>query len=190
MSAFDHVLLLLSFVFALAVTHLLSRVGALLLARKNVRFSALQTIEIVNAFAGVYANWLWLWSLRGLRDWDLLSITIWFLFAAQNYFLCVAAGPETDEKGAIDMERFYWDNRRLFYGLALAGAFLGMATNYTLLKSPDPSMFFRANAGTLPTFAPPILALAVSARWAQWVSGLGMLLGVSLWLVMFSSVLK
>ena len=38
MGAFDHVMVLLSFVFALALTHLLSRVGSLMLARKRVRF--------------------------------------------------------------------------------------------------------------------------------------------------------
>src|SRR5581483_9228360 len=65
MGAFDHVLVLLSFVFALALTHLLSRVGGLVVARKRVRFSPLLALAIVNAVAFVFENWLMLWTVRG-----------------------------------------------------------------------------------------------------------------------------
>src|SRR5262249_3764530 len=119
MAAFDHILVLFSFVFALALTHLLSRVGALLLARRRVRFSALHTLVMLNAVGWVYANWLLLWDLHGIRNWDIVSITIWFAFAISNYFICVAAAPDVEPAGPIDMEQFYWDNRGLFYVLML-----------------------------------------------------------------------
>jgi hypothetical protein len=53
MGKFDFILLLLSFVFALALAHLLSRVGAMLLARERVRFSGLLTVAILNALVTV-----------------------------------------------------------------------------------------------------------------------------------------
>ncbi len=190
MGAFDHILLLFSFVFALALTHLLSRVGALLLARKRVRFSALHTLEIVNAIGWVYANWLLLWDLHGIRNWDLVSVTIWFAFAVSNYFICVAAAPDIEPAGPIDMEKFYWDNRKLFYALMLLATVVAMATNVSFLKTSDPSLFLKANLDTAPNFIPPVLALAVSARWAQWVAGLA-ILGLTIWwLVGFSGSLQ
>jgi hypothetical protein len=39
MGPFDHVTVLLSFVYALALTHLLTRMGSLLVARRRVVFS-------------------------------------------------------------------------------------------------------------------------------------------------------
>src|SRR2546426_12807036 len=69
-SAFEHVLLLLSFVYALALTHLLSRIGSLLLARARVTFSGLLALDMANAILLVFANWLSLWDIRGLREWD------------------------------------------------------------------------------------------------------------------------
>src|SRR5277367_3659009 len=103
MGAFDHVVLLLSFVYALALTHLLSRVGALVLARKRVKFSGLQALVIINAIVQVYLNWLALWDVRGVKDWDLLDITLLFAISLVNYFVCAAAAPEGELEGRIDM---------------------------------------------------------------------------------------
>ena len=114
MSAFDHVVLLLSFVYALALTHLLSRIGALLLARERVRFSWLLALAMLNAIVLVFSNWLSLWDVRGLREWGLFSITSQFAFAVGLFFVCAVAAPEVERDGAIDMETFYWRNRRLF----------------------------------------------------------------------------
>jgi hypothetical protein len=117
MRAFDHVLILYSFVFALALTHLLSRVGSLMLARKRVRFSALHAFMVVNAVVLVFVNWLALWFVHDVQEWDLFSITIYFLFALSTFFFCAAAAPEASFEGTVDLEAFYWENYRLFYGL-------------------------------------------------------------------------
>ena len=142
MGAFDHIVLLLSFVFALALTHLLSRVGALLLARKRVRFSGLQALVIVNAVAQVYLNWLTLWADRGVRSWDLLDITLLFAFSLANYFVCAAAAPEGEPEGQIDMRAFYWENRRLFYGLVALLMITAIAGNLTYFKTGDQGLFW------------------------------------------------
>ncbi len=40
---------------------------------------------------------------------------------------------------------------------------------------------------TLPFFAPCLLALAVKARWAQWIASLALLALSIMWLVVFNS---
>jgi hypothetical protein len=104
MNAFDHVVLLLSFVYALALTYLLSRIGALFVARERVRFSGLLALAMGAPIMLVYANRLGLWDLRDLKGWDLLSITTQFAFSVLVYFICILVGPEAAE---IDMEAFY-----------------------------------------------------------------------------------
>jgi hypothetical protein len=190
MVAFDFVLLLLSFVFALALTHLLSRVGSLLLARKQTHFSALQTLVIVNAVVLTYVNWLALWYLRGIKEWDLPSITVFFAFALSTFFFCAAAAPDVTANEPADLEQFYWENYRLFYGFIVLQTVVALLTNFVFLKTPFPALFFWTNIDTLPFFLPPVLALTFSRRWAQWVAGLGLLALSVWWLITFSSTLR
>ena len=74
MGAYEHVILLLSFVYALALTHLLSRIGALFVARKRVKFSGLLALAQANAIMLVFVNWLFLWNLHGIQAWSIMSI--------------------------------------------------------------------------------------------------------------------
>jgi hypothetical protein len=190
MSAFDYILLLLSFVFALALAHLLSRVGELMMARRRVRFSGLQALVIINAIVQVYLAWLTMWDTRSVRAWDLLTITIFFVFAIGNYFVCVAASPEIPAEGAIDMEASYWNNRRLFYGVMILLSVVSLATNFAFLQTPDTALFLQSDLLTLPFFLPSLLAFTVSARWAQWASGLSLLALSIGWCVIFVGVLR
>jgi hypothetical protein len=190
MNAFDHVMLLLSFVFALALTHLLSRVGALLLARERVRFSGLLGVAILNAIALVYCNWLQFWDVRGMRQWDLFSITALFAFSVTLYFVCAMAAPESVAEGPVDMEAFYWRNRRPFYSLIVLCLVLALLCNFAFLKTPNAVLFVEENAATLPFFVPSLLALLVPARWAQWAGGLGLLALTVGFAIVFSSTLK
>ena len=190
MGAFDHVVVLLSFIYALALTHLLSRIAGLLLARERVKFSGLLALCAANAIALVFANWLSLWDVRGVREWDIVTIVTQFAFAVTLYFVCAMAAPESTDEGPIDMEAFYWRNYRLFYSLMAACMVLALAANFAFLQTPTPALFFKENAVTLVFFVPAVLPLAVGARWAQWAGGGGFLLMTCIYLALFSSTLK
>ncbi|HLW34385.1 MAG TPA: hypothetical protein VKS98_01885 [Chthoniobacterales bacterium] len=56
MSAFEHVTALLSFVYALALTHLLARIAELIVARDRVKSSGLLVLGMVNAILLVFVN--------------------------------------------------------------------------------------------------------------------------------------
>src|ERR1700738_5101144 len=115
MSAFEHVTALLSFVYALALTHLLARIAELVVARRRVRFSGLLALGMFNAILLVFANWLSIWDLRSVKTWDLGTIAIQFLFAVAIYLICVLVGPKTPEDGQIDLEEFFWRQRPYYY---------------------------------------------------------------------------
>ncbi len=184
MTAFDHVTTLLSFVYALALTHLLSRVGTLVLGRERVRFSGLQALATANAVVQVLLSWLYLWDVRTAKAMDLATIGVSFVYAITVYFICVAAAPELSE-GTVDLEAFYWRNRRFYYGA------YGLATAVALaaVKAPDQPLSYQSELATLPFFAPCLLAFTVRARWAQWVAG-GALFAISIgWLLIFSRAL-
>ena len=174
MDKFDFVLILLSFVFAMAMGHLLAGVGALVSARERVRFSPLLTLAILNALLQTFVDWLALWDLRSLPEWDLLTIAVIFTYPIVIYFLCVAAVPEPSREQPVDMEAFYWKTRRLYYGLFSLLLLIFMGGSWVLL----------------PFLLLCLLALFVPARWAQWTAGVALLLLTVGWSILFTSTIR
>jgi len=190
MSPFEHVTALLSFVYALALTHLLARIAELIVARERVRFSGLLTLGMANAVMMVFTNWLSLWDLRTVQSWDLASIAIQFLFAVSVYVICALVGPKMPEEGPIDLEDFFWRQHRYFYGAIAVCVLLALIANIDFLKTPNAALFIKENLASLPMLIPAVLALVARARWAQWVAGfllLAMLIGFT---IAFSSTLS
>ena len=190
MGAYDHVIVLLSFVYALALTHLLSRIGAMVIERERVRFSALLSLAAVNAILFVFANWLAIWDLRSMRDWDLFSVMSNFLFAIGIYFVCILAAPEAATEGPIDMEAFYWRNRRLFHGTLMFCVLISLVINAEFLKTANTALFLEENAMVLPMIPAIALPLFLPARWAQWAGGIAFLLLLTAFMVLFSGSLR
>jgi hypothetical protein len=189
MAAFEHVVLLFSFVFGLALAHVLSRLGSLTLARKRVQFSLLQALMALNAILTVFLNWLMLFDMHSVKDWDILTIAIWFAVALSNFFICAAAAPDPVEDKAIDLEAFYRDQYRLFYGMVLFSEVLYVLANFDFVKI-DPKLMLQTQLDTVPFFVPPVLAIAVPKRWAQWTAGISLLALNVWWTLTFSSALK
>ena len=93
---FEHVTILLSFVFAIALTHLLSSTTELVTGRARVRFSGLLTLWMANALVGLLVNWLGLWGLTALKNWTVGDVLLQFVPAVLQYYTCslVSIRPE------------------------------------------------------------------------------------------------
>lgn len=190
MSSFDFVLILLSFVYALALGHVLQRVGGLLVARERVRFSGLLTLAIVNAVTQVYIDWLAIWDYRGVGAWDLATITLFFVSSIVLFLMCAAVSPEAPADQPVDMEVFYWKNRRLFYGLYLILLVVFVAMSLVHLQTLNPELAIQQALGNVPYFLVSFLAFFVSARWVQWIAGVALLVLTIAWPIVFSSVIN
>jgi hypothetical protein len=177
MTAFEHVLVLLSFVYALALTHLLSRIVTLYNLRERVRFSGLQATATVNCVMVVFVSWLALWPTRTIRDWDLFSIVAQFVYAIFTYFLCALAAPEISPDGTIDLDAFYMRQRKSFFVVYILICVAGIVANFSYLKSSSPYNFLLWNIASVVLAIPPLFALAFKARWVQWVAGI-VLIGI------------
>ena len=169
MTAFEHVVSLLSFVYALAVTHLLARIVGLFDARARVKFSGLQAMMAVNAIVLVFVNWLSQWQLRTVSVWDFGSIAANFGLGIVLFFTCAIAAPHATE-GPMDLEAYYQHARKPYYWLIIAGLVVTELTNLDFLKSTDPAQIWPWTMAVVSAVVPCVLALAVSARWAQWTA--------------------
>ena len=172
MTAFEHVTALLSFVYALALTHLLARIAELVVARDRVKFSGLLALGMVNAVLLVFANWLSIWDFRTIKTWDLASIAVNFLLAISMYLICAWIGPKTPDEGEIDLEEFFWRQRPYFYGALIASAALSCFVNLDFLKTANAALFIKQNVTVLPMLIPTTIALVSRKRLVQWLAGL------------------
>ena len=187
MSAFEHVTALLSFVYALALTHLLARIAELIVARERVKFSGLLALGMVNAVLIVFVNWLSLWDLRSVTNWDLASIAIQFLFAVSVYVICALVGPKMPDDGTIDLEVFFWRQRTYFYGAIVTSLVLALLANLDFLKTPNTALLVKENLGTIALLIPAAFGLISHNRVVQWAAGICFLALIIGFAIMFSS---
>ena len=189
MSAFEHVTALLSFVYALALTHLLARIAELIVARDRVKFSGLLTLGMVNAILLVFVNWLSLWDLRSVTNWDIASIAIQFLFAVSVYVVCALVGPKVPDEGALDLEDFFWRQRFYFYGAIVLCLILALLANLDFLKTANTALLLKENLGTIAILVPSVAGLISRNSVVQWVAGVCLLVLTIGFAIMFSSSL-
>ena len=116
---FQHVTVLVSFIFAIALTHVFSSASQLLLARDRVRFSPLLTVSMVNAALGVIINWLGLWQLQNMKHWSPAEVLLQLGWVIPNYFSCSLVAMPYSETGLLDMAAFFERQRRFIFSATL-----------------------------------------------------------------------
>ena len=127
---FDQITLLLSFVFAIALTHLLLSASELMLERERVIFSPMLTLWMLNALIGLVVNWLSIWELSIIKHWRVGDVLLQFIPAVVQYFTCSLVSMKAGQEREIDMPAF-WRRQRPLIGAAFATSFiLAMIQNY------------------------------------------------------------
>lgn len=193
MSGFDFVLVLLSFVYALGLGHVLTSAGRLLVRREHVMFSGLLALAMANATLQVYVNWLSLWDFRSVERWDLLKITLFFAVAVITHLMCVVVSPEPefdqDDARRIDLARVFWNNHRWFYALYLILLLSFVAVSLFYLETATPELALKVAASNLPYIAIALIGLLVRRVWVQWAMGISMFGLTVYWLVLFAPAL-
>ncbi|MBX7249093.1 MAG: hypothetical protein K1X35_08645 [Caulobacteraceae bacterium] len=177
---FSHVATLLSFVYALCLTHVLASAGELLLARDRVVFSGLQAVWMLNAAVIALFNWLAMWTLKDLETWSIGWIASLVAVAIIQFFICSLVSVKPREEGPVDMGAFYDRQRPMFIG-----GFLTLGVTSMVINALDPSLQSPAAFGLrnwvlqdlaiLPINGLMLLALLARSRWLQWLAALGML---------------
>jgi len=186
---FEHVTTLLSFIYALAVTHLLASATELIIARDRVKFSGLQATWMAAALLGVFVNWLQFWPLRAISHWSLIDVSLLMLTAVVQYFTCSLVSVRVEREGAVDMAAFYARQKPMF--LSALGGLLVLAAilNYAE-RNQSQGLASTAWIGedllVAPLAAPLVVSAIARATWLQWTSVLVYLALLLTLLVLFT----
>jgi hypothetical protein len=174
---FEHVTVLLSFVFAIALTHVLTSTTEIVWARHRLRFSGLQAMWMGSAVLSILINWIGLAPLASIKKWSPAEIAIQFGAAIVQYYTCSLISIRPKEHGAVDMPGFYDRERPSIFSaysaLMIVSIFQSVwdAKNYGMT---DAAMFQTIGVvGVM--LAATLIAGWAKPRWPQWMAAIGML---------------
>jgi len=184
---FQHVTVLVSFIFAIALTHVFSSASLLLLARDRVRFSWLLSVSMLNAALGVIINWLGLWELQNIKHWTLGEVLLQLGWVVPNYFSCSLVAMPVGENGPLDMPAFFGRQRRIIFSATIALSVMGGLATYldrNNIEGGKPNEWIGAELVGLSLAVFAVLAGWGKPRWLQWAGVAGMFVQ-NIWFFVF-----
>ncbi|HEY1613042.1 MAG TPA: hypothetical protein VGF97_05020 [Rhizomicrobium sp.] len=167
MGAFEHVISLLSFVYALAIAHLLGTVARLIGARERVRFSWFHAYWMLNALIALVVDWVSWWDVHSLPSWPVLSIFVALAQACVDFLQAALTCPEISPEGEIDLVAFHQTRARRYIGAFAAMAIMAFLSNLYFGGIYNIADFFVQNRVVVPLIVIALFAAIVRRRWVD-----------------------
>jgi hypothetical protein len=185
MHAFDYIITLLSFVYALAIAHILATIAELVRARKRVRFSWLNAAWMFIGLLSLVGWWIGMWDMRGLSAWSTPMIGFLFLVAFVLYLQIRFTCPEVAAEGEIDLPAFHRENGRDYIAAFAVTALLTIGANVLFGEMGSVREMIVQNLAVVPMFVIAVIA-AVSFR--PWVQAGAAVAQLALWAWYFATL--
>src|SRR5215470_12851015 len=171
MHAYDFILVLFSFVYAAAVTHILSTAGQIIIASKRVRLSWFNAGWMCAALLFTCAWWIGLWDLHTVVVWNVGAVAFYFSVAAGIYLNAQLVSPRIPEQGEIDLRAFHADEGRKYLLAYTLLSVITVITNAGLGQGGTAVQWPAQNIVIAPmTVATATAAIFISERWVQAVA--------------------
>ena len=167
MHAYDFILILFSFVYAAAVTHLLSTVGEIIIASKRLRLSWLNAGWMLAALLFTCAWWIGLWDLHVANTWGVGSVALYFCIAAGIYLQARLVSPRIPERGEFDLQAFHSEEGRKYLIAYALPSWVTVAVNAVIGQSNGLLQWSAQNmviVRPVPTFSEQDQLVAVLSR--------------------------
>src|SRR6266702_4763789 len=171
---FQHITVLFSFVFAIALTHVLSSVSKLILARDRVGFSGLHALWMINALMVLLINWISIWQLEAVKHWSVGEIMVQLGWAIPQYFTCSLISMPVGNEGVIDMHAFYERQRPVLFSAFALMYIMSMVATFADQNNFEgwrPGDWIGAELLVLPMLIAALVAGWAKPRWLQWIAG-------------------
>ena len=167
MGAFEHVISLLSFVYALAIAHLLTTVARIIGARERVKFSWFHAYWMLNALFVLVVDWLSYYDMRALPNWTMASLGIVLVQSFVDYMQAALVCPEIPAEGEIDLQEFHRTRPGRYIGAFAVVTVVALLDNLYFGSSYNIAEVFAQNIAVLPLIAISVTATFVRQRWVD-----------------------
>ncbi len=168
MHAYDFILILFSFVYAAAVTHVLSTAGEIIIASKRVRLSWFSAGWMLATLLFTCAWWIGLWDLHTTKIWDVGSIAFYFSMAAGIYLQARLVSPRIPERGEVDLQEFHTEEGRKYLVAYAILSWVTEAANALLGQVNGILQWSAQNVVIVPmALATTVAAIYIKRSWIQ-----------------------
>lgn len=190
MAPFEFIILLLSFVYTLALTHLLFAATRMIRHRRQLVVSWPHLLWMLVALLNLVANWISLWDFRKTSPLDLATIAAGFVLAVLNYFMSALVSPDFEAGESYDLKHFHACEGSTYISSILVMILFAIVTNFLAGADLDITNFGNENSLVIWMVPPLVLGLAVRRPWAQLAAPAAMLALTIAYYVMFYPVLS
>lgn len=119
MRPFEFIILFFSFIYTLALTHLLFAWTRMIRYRRTLILSWPHLLWMMAAFFNLSVDWISLWDFRSDASLSLLTIVVGFTLVVINYFTCALVSPDFEAGETFDMNAFHQAEGRTYIGAML-----------------------------------------------------------------------
>lgn len=167
MSGFEFIFGLFSVILSLAITEVLACAARLIRHAERVRFSLAQALWMAVFLLIAVGNWLSLWQLRHVSDWQIAQLLSAIAVPATQFVACALVCPDTPDAGPIDMAAFHDRERRRYLAAFIGLIVICAISNTFFAKMEGVEQWARDNLLIVPLLLGALLALATRNPWAQ-----------------------
>lgn len=189
MNPFEFIILFFSFIYTLALTHLLFAWTRMLRHRRQLTFSWPHFLWMMVALGNLSINWISLWDFRTNGALALGTIAGGLLFVVINYFVCALVSPDFDEGEVYDMKRFHECESPTYIGATLVLTVASVVANFLAGSELGVSKWSNENSLVITFIVPPVIALIIRRPWVQWAAPAALIAGIIFYAVIYYPVL-
>ena len=190
MRPFDFVITFFSFIFSLALAHLLLAVGQMIRHRRELIFDWTHALWMTVAFGTLTINWLSFWDGHTLGSLSMATIAIGLAFCINQYLVCALVSPRIPREDGVDMRAFHEQQGRTYILAILVLCVFSIAVNLLGGSALDMANWSSQNAGVLAMLAVIIPALIWRTRWVQIVAPAVLIVLIAVFLVTYYPSLR
>ena len=167
MKPFDFVVTFFSFVFSLALAHLLLAIAHMIRHRREIVFDWAQALWMAAALVLLITNWIDMWDLHTVAALPLAVVAVGFLFLITQYVACALVSPRLDGEDGMDMHRFHEQQGQAYIGSMATVVIFAIAANLLAGTGINMTDWMRENAFVIAMLPAVIAPLIWRARWVQ-----------------------
>jgi hypothetical protein len=164
---FEFIIAFLSFIYALALTHLLFAWTRMIRHRRQLVLSWPHLLWMLAALFNLGANWISGWDFRGVKSLSIAAIVAIFTLVIINYFVCALVSPEFEDGETYDMKRFHECEGTTYIGAFLVLIIASILANLFAGAMLSVTNWWNENGLVSAMLAPPIAALLIKRHWMQ-----------------------
>jgi hypothetical protein len=167
MHPFEFIILFFSFIYTLALTHLLFAWTRMVRHRRQLTFSWPHFLWMLVALGNLSVNWISLWDFRTDGSLPLGIIATGFLFVIVNYFVCALVSPDFESGETYDMRRFHACEGPTYIAAVLVLIVASILGNFFAGAILGVTNWSNENNLVIAFLVPAVTALLVKRAWVQ-----------------------